>query len=223
MNSKDKELGLQLLRAREARQMSRDALADAMRRRGNDWTRSTVWSIERGERSIKLREAEDLHNILDMTFGSAVSGEKDENYEDYAKRKWELEVTLALDRLKNEYWNVHDLAATLKMEGFKASDVEGFKGLGLHLSVLGQAMDDLFLSAPQVARDMSTETFLKTLEKSGTCITPEDEETFSKVLARRQQLHNIEVRHMEEKRRKESEKKASGETDPGEGELSDGE
>lgn len=43
---------------------SQKALADAMRERGWKWSQMTVYLIERGERSLKLKEAPDLANLL---------------------------------------------------------------------------------------------------------------------------------------------------------------
>lgn len=41
-------------------------VAAGMRDRGWRWTQSTVWSIESGERSVKLAEATDLATVLDV-------------------------------------------------------------------------------------------------------------------------------------------------------------
>lgn len=45
-------------------EMSQKALADAMRERGHKWSQSTVWSVEKGDRPLKLAEAEDLARVL---------------------------------------------------------------------------------------------------------------------------------------------------------------
>lgn len=46
--------------------MSQQALAEAMRARGWKWSQATVWSIEKGERPLKLAEASDLSNMLNV-------------------------------------------------------------------------------------------------------------------------------------------------------------
>jgi hypothetical protein len=46
--------------------MSQQALADAMKRKGWKWSQATVWSIEKGERPLRLIEAVDLVEILDL-------------------------------------------------------------------------------------------------------------------------------------------------------------
>lgn len=44
--------------------MSQDALAEKMRSLGHKWSKATVWSVEKGERPLKLSEAMDLCTIL---------------------------------------------------------------------------------------------------------------------------------------------------------------
>ncbi|WP_228266658.1 hypothetical protein [Ornithinimicrobium ciconiae] len=48
--------------------MSQQALAEVMRDRGHKWSQATVWSVEKGERPLRLMEAKDLADI----FGSSV-------------------------------------------------------------------------------------------------------------------------------------------------------
>lgn len=54
--------------------MSQQALADKMRERGWKWSQATVWSVEKGERPLRLAEAMDLAQILGirdlLQFGS---------------------------------------------------------------------------------------------------------------------------------------------------------
>lgn len=45
-------------------EMSQKALAEAMRDRGHKWSQSTVWAVEKGDRPLKLAEAEDLAREL---------------------------------------------------------------------------------------------------------------------------------------------------------------
>jgi transcriptional regulator with XRE-family HTH domain len=44
--------------------MSQKDLADRMRARGFKWSQATVWAIERGERPLRLAEAEEVAHLL---------------------------------------------------------------------------------------------------------------------------------------------------------------
>ncbi|WP_137652729.1 helix-turn-helix transcriptional regulator [Bifidobacterium moukalabense] len=61
-SDRDAKIGENLLHLRGA--MSQDALAEKMRSRGHKWSKATVWSVEKGERPLKLSEAMDLCSIL---------------------------------------------------------------------------------------------------------------------------------------------------------------
>jgi transcriptional regulator with XRE-family HTH domain len=63
VEDRDKTIGQNLLRLRGER--SQKELADAMRARGFKWSQATVWSIEKGERPLRLAEAEALGTVLD--------------------------------------------------------------------------------------------------------------------------------------------------------------
>ena len=43
---------------------TQQAVADEMRKRGWRWSQATVWSVEKGERALRLAEAEDLAEVL---------------------------------------------------------------------------------------------------------------------------------------------------------------
>lgn len=45
-------------------ELSQSALADRMRERGWKWSQATVWSVEQGERPLRLAEAVDLAEVL---------------------------------------------------------------------------------------------------------------------------------------------------------------
>lgn len=45
-------------------EMSQKDLADTMRKRGFKWSQATVWSVEKGERPLRLAEAEQLADLL---------------------------------------------------------------------------------------------------------------------------------------------------------------
>ncbi|PZE93909.1 hypothetical protein DEJ00_01435 [Curtobacterium sp. MCLR17_039] len=46
--------------------MSQKDLAVAMRERGHRWSQATVWNVERGERPLRLSEANSLAEILEV-------------------------------------------------------------------------------------------------------------------------------------------------------------
>lgn len=56
----DETIGLNVARLREKAGLSMDALAEKMRDFGNKWTRSTVFKVEHGNRSLKFSESVDL-------------------------------------------------------------------------------------------------------------------------------------------------------------------
>jgi|SRR5450631_1170140 len=61
----DRQIGrtMAILRGDKTQQ----AVADEMRRRGWRWSQATVWSVEKGDRALRLAEAEDLAAVLDTT------------------------------------------------------------------------------------------------------------------------------------------------------------
>jgi hypothetical protein len=58
----DRQIGrtMAILRGDKTQQ----AVADEMRRRGWRWSQATVWSVEKGDRPLRLAEAEDLATVL---------------------------------------------------------------------------------------------------------------------------------------------------------------
>jgi CRISPR/Cas system-associated exonuclease Cas4 (RecB family) len=58
----DRQIGrtMAILRGDKTQQ----AVADEMRMRGWRWSQATVWSVEKGERPLRLAEAEDLAEVL---------------------------------------------------------------------------------------------------------------------------------------------------------------
>ncbi len=58
----DAEIGTNLTRIRGSR--SQKDVADAMRDRGFKWSQATVWSVEKGERPLRLTEAQALGSVL---------------------------------------------------------------------------------------------------------------------------------------------------------------
>jgi hypothetical protein len=59
---RDRHIGqtMSILRGDKTQQ----AVADEMRRRGWRWSQATVWSVEKGERALRLAEADDLAAVL---------------------------------------------------------------------------------------------------------------------------------------------------------------
>jgi transcriptional regulator with XRE-family HTH domain len=60
----DVQIGRNLARFRG--QWSQKDLADAMRERGHKWSQATVWAVEKGDRPLRLSEAQDVTKILKM-------------------------------------------------------------------------------------------------------------------------------------------------------------
>lgn len=73
MIGSDRELGRMLTQLRGER--TQQAIADAMRERGWRWSQATVWSVEKGERPLKLREAAMLTTILGTTLEALLRGD----------------------------------------------------------------------------------------------------------------------------------------------------
>lgn len=63
----DKRIGQTVLTLRG--DMTQQAVAVAMRERGWKWSQATMWSIEKGDRPLRLAEADDLAGVLGV--GSA--------------------------------------------------------------------------------------------------------------------------------------------------------
>lgn len=62
MSEKDELIGRNLTELRG--ELSQAEIAKAMREKGHKWSQATVWAIERGERPLRLSEADDLRVIL---------------------------------------------------------------------------------------------------------------------------------------------------------------
>lgn len=66
----DVQIGENVIRARG--EVTQTALAHMMRDRGHKWTQNTVWLVEKGERSLKLREAVDVAHVLGVSTESLI-------------------------------------------------------------------------------------------------------------------------------------------------------
>jgi transcriptional regulator with XRE-family HTH domain len=64
MSNRDEQVGLTLSFLRGS--MTQKALADAMKIRGWKWSQATVWSVEKGDRPLRLTEAVDVATILEV-------------------------------------------------------------------------------------------------------------------------------------------------------------
>lgn len=63
--SSDETIGKNVLRARGM--TTQTDVAERMRKLGYKWSQSTVWAVEKGERALKLAEAQDLAIVLGVS------------------------------------------------------------------------------------------------------------------------------------------------------------
>lgn len=97
MATTDKQIGENLARHRKG--MSQKELADRMRELGWKWSQATVWSIEKGERPLRLAEAEALEGILGFDsitslFASDAEAELEVAGEELFRARTELEKAM---------------------------------------------------------------------------------------------------------------------------------
>lgn len=71
-NEQDMQVGANLVRLRLENGMTQDDLAQRMREHGYKWSKTTVWSIERGNRSLKLTEAQELLTCMGMDWTASL-------------------------------------------------------------------------------------------------------------------------------------------------------
>lgn len=62
MSDRDREVGEVVAELRGG--LTQQTVADGMRERGWKWSQATVWSVEKGERPLRLVEAQDLALVL---------------------------------------------------------------------------------------------------------------------------------------------------------------
>lgn len=67
----DAEIGRNLIRLRGSG--SQKDLADAMRKKGFRWSQATVWAVEKGERPLRLTEAEALGEVFGIPHQALLS------------------------------------------------------------------------------------------------------------------------------------------------------
>lgn len=92
----DEEIGANLTRIRGSR--SQKDLAEAMRERGFKWSQATVWSVEKGERPLRLTEAQALGVVLGI------------NHDLLLSRPGELDLHAAALYSTNLLEDIRDLA-----------------------------------------------------------------------------------------------------------------
>lgn len=54
---------------------SQQAVAESMRLRGWKWSQATVWSVEKGDRPLRLAEAQDLANVFGVSVSQLLEGD----------------------------------------------------------------------------------------------------------------------------------------------------
>lgn len=64
MTTRDKQIGQNLAVLRGS--VTQKELAERMKSRGWKWSQATVWTVETGERPLRLAEAQDIAEILDL-------------------------------------------------------------------------------------------------------------------------------------------------------------
>lgn len=175
----DFEIGRELANIRLKRSLSQDQLADMMNERGHQWSRKTVWSMEKGIRSIRLSEAYDLEDILGISlFGKTES--EDATYKEFVEDKWKNEVKDAVERIRLAYNEAYELGLTLHLVGFRMDDGEN-KELPACLSGLGEGLSQLYFGAPAFLREKNTgEEFIQRMREHGTPFTREDVEAMER-------------------------------------------
>jgi transcriptional regulator with XRE-family HTH domain len=115
----DVRIGQNLERMRGA--MSQRDLAEAMRQFGYRWSQATVWSVEKGERPLRLTEAEDIATI----FGKSVFDLLSESWQTEFTRQLRLTANLAEkveEAVADLVWAQRDLAAIAEQRAAAIDD-----------------------------------------------------------------------------------------------------
>lgn len=86
MSTRDEQIGKNLARLRG--DVSQKDLAARMKQLGWKWSQATVWTIETGERPLRLAEADDLANILEMNTWEFLRTDADYHAREYVQRSW---------------------------------------------------------------------------------------------------------------------------------------
>jgi hypothetical protein len=98
MSDRDVVVGQNLAKLRGDR--TQQDIAEAMREAGYKWSQATVWSVEKGERPIRLSEAESLAGILKCSIDRMLLPDQDA---ELVSRLWKSEhdLTIAGHELAN--------------------------------------------------------------------------------------------------------------------------
>lgn len=91
MSDRDVLVGQNLAKLRGDR--TQQDIAEAMREAGYKWSQATVWSVEKGERPIRLSEAESLASILKCTIDRMLLPDQDA---ELVSRLWNFEHDLVI-------------------------------------------------------------------------------------------------------------------------------
>lgn len=105
--------------------MSQKDLAERMRERGWKWSQATVWSIEKGERPLRLAEAEDVSAVLGGIGTHRLTAPEPEA----VIWSWMHVVSRAHGQLEaaiQEYWDAQDQLTVAAEQ----SDIHPESGLG---------------------------------------------------------------------------------------------
>ncbi|MFB2596588.1 helix-turn-helix domain-containing protein [Herbiconiux sp. P17] len=121
MTIRDSDIGQNLLTLRGAR--TQKEIADRMRELGWKWSQATVWAIEKGERSVKLAEAHDLAELLDVDVSDLML-DPGELSLDHAKSEIEETQSRLIDNLKRLYSKEFALARAADAAQRDVTEVE---------------------------------------------------------------------------------------------------
>jgi transcriptional regulator with XRE-family HTH domain len=128
MTISDEQIGRNLAKFREERGKSQKDLADAMKSAGWKWSQATVWAVEKGDRPLRLAEAEDVASILEMPSIYLTYADKASTAELSASR-----MHAAYKALKEAFDRYEDAQMLLAITADEAADdltgrqVEGFR------------------------------------------------------------------------------------------------
>jgi hypothetical protein len=114
MSDRDAAIGQNLIRLRGEK--SQQDVADAMRAAGYKWSQATVWAVEKGERPLRLAEAESLAEVLGTRIDNFTRTESFVKLEIARSRVYE-----AFERLKADMNDFYDRQFFLALV---AEDVE---------------------------------------------------------------------------------------------------
>lgn len=122
VTERDRTIGQNLAAYRGGR--SQQWVADEMRERGHKWSQSTVWSIEKGERPVRLTEAEDLAKVLQLRDPLDLLVSKPAVSVRDARRAFGMAVVQAIPHLKEAIAVGQQLRSLLSDPAFDPSEVD---------------------------------------------------------------------------------------------------